>query len=333
MIITQKYHSIKEIDLEFIPGLEQLLSDCIPSFAWLKDFEQNAPSNIHFIYYLFFGDGHNSPVGFAQMLIENPDDQNKPSFFTNFFKKKTLPIAQKKAKWLVPGTYQEALVVEPRYKRLALNKAAMLFEEVAQREDILSQHFCLADVYNDLPSKLSSNMLFTQERIICDTLTKNQKDYQDYLRSLDAEIAKSIMAKWKDLHKLGFSISSDHIFKEVFAYKDEGLALYKSLKNDARIKKYLTEKTEFIALQNGQKILAIIFLIQGINHHYFYDFYVLEDILEEEILHQIAIMHFYDKEDSHRLHLMFTPSDNVNLKNFGFTHRKQYDYQITSCKK
>ena len=36
MILKQKFYSLDEIDPEFIPGIESLLSDHIPSFEYLK---------------------------------------------------------------------------------------------------------------------------------------------------------------------------------------------------------------------------------------------------------------------------------------------------------
>ena len=55
MIITQKYNSAADIDPEFIPDLEKLLSDCVPSFEMIKQNEQKADDSTHFAYYLFFG--------------------------------------------------------------------------------------------------------------------------------------------------------------------------------------------------------------------------------------------------------------------------------------
>ena len=55
MIITQKFHSVHEIDEEFIPTLEVLLGSQIPSFDWIKAYEDSAPKDTHFTYYLFFG--------------------------------------------------------------------------------------------------------------------------------------------------------------------------------------------------------------------------------------------------------------------------------------
>jgi hypothetical protein len=77
MLMTQKYHSANEIDPEFIPELEGLLSHCVPSFELIKTFEKDAPEHTTFHYYLFFSDKHNGPVGFTQVAIENKFQKQK----------------------------------------------------------------------------------------------------------------------------------------------------------------------------------------------------------------------------------------------------------------
>ena len=44
--MTQKFNSVNESDKEFIPSLETLLSNNIPSFEFIRNYEENAPEDI-----------------------------------------------------------------------------------------------------------------------------------------------------------------------------------------------------------------------------------------------------------------------------------------------
>lgn len=322
MIITQKYHSAQDIDSEFIPSLEELLSDCVPSFEWLKEHELSAAENIHFNYYLFFGDKHNAPIGFAQVAIEQ-DRRAQNIFFKNFNKKKNEKI--KKANWLVPGSFKEAIVFEPRYKNMAIMKASNIFDEFLNRDDINGQTLRFGQAYSELPEKFHGHLQSSNEKIIPDTLVKNQAGYKEYLDSLKTQTKNEIVNNWRSLHTRSFILDENNIFKEIFAYKNDGAKVYKRLRNDKRIRKYLKLNTTFYTLEKDKCLLGIVFLIKGTGHHYFYDFVLLSDNINPSVLHQMAIMNFYEREDSDRLHLLFEPTDHTYFTQVGFTFRKQIE--------
>lgn len=320
MLMTQKYHSANEIDPEFIPELEGLLSYCVPSFELIKTFEKDAPEHTTFHYYLFFSDKHNGPVGFTQVAIENKFQKQKSM---RIFRKLKAP--HKSAHWKVPGSYQEALVVEPRYKSQALVKASKLFEEFDQRDDILMQTFKFGQIHQDVTANLNSELNKSQESTIADTLVKNQPDYQRYLEGLASESYKQIKSLWQKMHQENISINTNEILKELFAYKDNGAKLYKEIKNNKKVKQYSKLESKYISIEQDNEILAIIFLIKGHGHHYFYDYVCIDQRLPKEAIDQIAIMNFYEIKDSDRLHLLFAPKDNEYYKLAGFTSRKQIE--------
>lgn len=320
--MTQKYHSAQDIDCEFIPSLEELLSDCMPSIEWLKDYELNSPQNIHFNYYLFFGDKHNAPIGFAQVAIEQVIKIRK-SFFQSFNKKKKNII--KSANWLVPGCFKEALVFEPRYKNMAIMKASNIFDEFLKREDIRGQTLRFGQAYSELPQSFQGHLKKSVEKVIPDTLVKNQAGYKDYLDSLNSRTKNQITHNWRSLHTQSFTLDENDIFKEIFAYKNNGAKLYKELKSNTKIKRYLKQNTTYYTLEQNNELLGIVFLIKGISHHYFYDFIQLTNEIKPEVLHQMAIMNFYEREDSNRLHLLFEPQNHEYFTQVGFTFRKQIE--------
>ena len=78
-MLIQKYHNIHAIDLEFIPGIEDLLENEITSFDELTKWVDRAPENIHFGYYLFFNPVKNSPVGFAMLQMTKVESSGASS--------------------------------------------------------------------------------------------------------------------------------------------------------------------------------------------------------------------------------------------------------------
>lgn len=321
MLLTQKFNSAKDIDAEFIPTLESLLSDCVPSFDWLLDHETNSPENIHFHYYLFFGERTNAPIGFAQVAIKK-DQKKSTSFLAKF-----IPKDQKsaKAKWIVPGSFQEAVVFDPKYRKAGLSKASKIFKEFEQRDDIEEQTLRFGQAYSELSETFSGQLTKQAERIVPDTLVKNQRDYKEYLNSLLETTRLSIMQQWKEIHKKSFNFNEYEDFKEVFAYKENGAKLYKELKQNKNIKKYLKLNCAYYTLEKEKTLLGIVFLIKGYGHHYFYDYYSLSNDFNESVLHQMAIMNFYEEENSNRLHLLFQPKDYEYFTQVGFTFRKQIE--------
>ena len=67
MILTQKYHSLFDIDEEFISSIELLLEDEVVDFNWLLENEQNSSKDEFFTYYLFFGENKNATIGFSSI--------------------------------------------------------------------------------------------------------------------------------------------------------------------------------------------------------------------------------------------------------------------------
>lgn len=326
MLLTQKFNSAKDIDAEFIPTLESLLSDCVPSFDWLLDHETNSPENIHFHYYLFFGERTNAPIGFAQVAIKK-ESKKSSSFLAKFVSKDK---RHAKAKWIVPGSFQEAIVFDPKYRKAGLDKASKIFKEFEQREDIEEQTLRFGQAYTDLSQTFTGQLTKQSERIVPDTLVKNQGDYQGYLNSLTEETRLKTMQQWKELHKKSFSFNEYDDFKEIFAYKENGAKLYKQLKQSQTIKKYLKLNCTYFTLEKDKTLLGIVFLIKGYGHHYFYDYHTLSDAYEESALHQMAIMNFYEEEFSNRLHLLFQPKDSHYFTQVGFTFRKQIELTYTN---
>jgi hypothetical protein len=329
--MTQKYHSAGDIDPEFIPSLEKLLSACVPSFEWIKNYETDSPLDTHFTYYLFFGDEHNTPVGFAQIAIEESNaSYNKESFLKRFFNKTSEKL--KKANWQMPGSLNEGVIFDPMYSKLAIGKTQNIFNEFSKRSDIQLQSLRFSKAYADISNTVGFKSNSTNEKTIPDTLIKNQSSYEGYLNSLKVEIKDSIQKSWKSVYKNQYKLGDYDNFKEVFAYRENGAATYKVLKKNSKISKYIKEDSQYLTIESEDSILALIFFIKGHGHHYFYDFIKLNDQLDDLILNQYAIMKFYEKEESNRLHLLLNKDGLDLFIEQGFTTRDQIELSVVKTK-
>lgn len=321
MIITQKYNSATEIDPEFIPDLEVLLSDCVPSFEMIKRYETNAPENTHFAYYLFFGQKTNAPIGFAQIKIHQQERPSTKSFLDRLTKKKEQKAA---LEWSMPGSLKEGLVFDPQYIQHACPKAIDIFKEYQERDDVEAQQILFSSAYEGLTQAQPDQEL--ESFSIAETLVKNRDSYQDYISHLPKEVSKEIKEGWKSVRKLSLS-EYDH-FKEAFAYKSQGSEQYRTLKRMEPIATYLELDCpmEFLTIENDDEVLALTVFFEGKNGNAFYD--VIFSQGNEATSHQMAIMRFFEREHLYRLHYLGDNPMTQNLIGCGFTRREQLKVKV-----
>lgn len=314
MIMTQKFHSAKEIDPEFITPIQDLLKNEIPSFDWILFAEENAPQSIHFTYYLFFGGNHNSPIGFSRALIENKESE--PGFLTKFVKttKKT-----KHLQWKIPGVSNEGIIIDPLYIKDALTKANSIIQEYNVRKDIMSQRLRL----DSMNAGVLGIKQASSHKVI-NGLLKNQSSYQDYFESLTSPIQKTIKMLWKQLYQnKDFTIQSYNSIKEAFAYKDDGAQKLKELKEHKFYKLYSKEIFKTITLENAGTIEAIVFLFKGNRGYLFSDFFKFNDQIDTDLLIQVAIMNFYEEEEFNTLHFLRGQREVSRFIDLGFRVKSQ----------
>ena len=333
MIITQKYNSACDIDPEFIPSLERLLSSILPSFELLKALEKNAPENHNFAYYLFFGDKTNAPIGFAQLnIVKGKEIKPKKSLLSRFFKKEeVVQSCEKKIFWKIPGSQNEGLIFDPLYVKYASDKTNKIITEYIERDDVLEQSLHYSEAYAPLADKLNKDETNLSSNKTPHMLLKSKPNYQEYLGSLTEEIYKKVNLLWRGAQvesqlKLGEYSS----FKEAFAYKKHGAQQYKSLRSHAKIEKYLKLESPltFLTLENDQEASALVILLQGQSQHLFYDFLILNDDIDEMLLHQMAILNFYETNAFERLHYLGEKSNLDLFSAIGFSFQKHYVLNI-----
>lgn len=330
--MTQKYNSANEIDPEFIPSLEELLAECIPSFDYIKHAENNAPDNIFYNYFLFFSNRTNAPIGFAQVEIKQTK-ATKKSLFDRFRKKTDLrEKGVKSSRWFIPGSYKEGVVFEPMYIKHATPKAQKLLNEFCEREDIYAQEITYSHALGQLDFNHDVEHEVTNKKTyIADSLVKSKKNYEEFMKNLSSEDQRLISTSWKMIHKeLQYQIGEYNNFKEVFAYKNKGAEQYNIIKKIPKVKTYLEESHSpvFMTLETKDEIKALLIYVMGKNGNAFYDIVLTEDQIPETIPHQMSIIQFFESKSSHRLHFLGDMNSHHHLISLGYTKREQHKLSI-----
>ena len=331
MIITQKFNSAFDIDSEFIPVLDELLSSCVPKFELIQSYEKNAPENIHFAYYLFFGNKTNAPIGFAQLHIENKLE-SKPSFLNRFFKKKTVEESDSTIEWKIPGSLGEGIIFDPMYIKHATEKTESIFNEYLARKDVKIQNIVFSEAYLGFNKFRESMPNSTNHLISVGHFRKKVNSYQSYLESLGSDQHQSIKNEWKSIQKiLQYQMGEFPNFKEIFQYKSEGRIQYKELKDLFPIKKYInsTIETTYLTLESKERVHLIIAFTNGVGHNAFYEVLYIDNTIPENIIHQLAFIKFFEMPDLDKLHILLNTFNYNHLISLGFTDVKQTKVSIT----
>lgn len=316
MILTQKYHSVSEIDEEFIPGLENLLQDYFPSFNWLIKREKLEPESTHFTYFLFFGNKHNAPVGFAGLSIKKSDEQSP------WYKKllKSNKDSLKVINWSTPGPGEEAFFFDPLYIKDGVTKSRELIKNYFERKDISWQSLTFSKAFSGIQESFAKNLSASSEKKVADTFIKSGNSYQHYLSERSQKMQDKIKLDWKILStKYDLDIGDYNTFKSVFEYRKNGQLLYKELKKDSKVQININEKTHFITFETHDEVQAILFLIRGFRNHLFFDWKIFNENITSEMMIQLAVMKFYELEDVTFLHSLTEQDLSKSLEGAGFS--------------
>jgi len=317
MLITQKYHSAFEIDKEFIPSLELLLQDDIPSFEWVKYQEEKTPKDVHFTYYLFFGEKHNAPVGFAQACIHNREGHG--SLLGKFLGQNR---REKSLIWSMQGDHFEGMIFDPNYLREGITQAKKLIHEYNDREDI-NFHFVKINKRHTEDLKSLNPVKSHTERIM-DGLLKSCESYQEYLNSLSTPIQNNLKLLWKELYQNPkFKMGEFETFKDCFTYKTQGSQQYQEFKNHEKLEIYKNFADFFYTLETKEEVLAILFFIKGSSGHLFCDFFTIDRSIDKDLLIQACIMNFYEHPDFSHLHFLGQSRDLNRFIDLGVRVKEQ----------
>lgn len=300
MLIVQKFHSIHEIDSEFIHNIELLLQEDIASFGTLIQRHDSAPEGHVFTYFLFFGPTQNTPIGFAQLrLVPIPADDYIP-WYKKFSKANKDKEFWKQLTWEIGDGSSGLCVFDPRFARSGKEKIQALMREYETRPTVMASEMYFIKGLQDFSNSWEAQNQWSKEIYVLEPFTKAFKTYQDYLGSLNADVQKQIKESWKTLHKqeqiqLG-DYPSPLDTPKTLPIPSEQLELWE--KWGAHV----------LTFEKDLKVLGCLLILKGKNGNIFFEPFPFEaegsSLVSDELYTQYAILKFFEMPEARKCHLM-----------------------------
>jgi hypothetical protein len=314
MIIVQKFHSLHEIDPEFIPSIEMLLKEEVPNFHFIERAQDGSPLTDLYTYFLFFGPTQNTPIGFGQVCLRSVPSAPLLSFGQKlcFWKKEHLHWRE--AIWNVFGGNSGVCLFDPKFTRNGSEKMQEVIHEYESRGDIVAHDIHLLKGLQNYKLK-NSQAVKTRSRYVLESLPKSAKTYADYLDALSPETRKEIKTEWKRLADAGNVNMGD------FALPAPELELPFT---QEEINLWTTWKVTILTFEREKKILGCILMIPGKDGNFFFEPFPFEAADEatvsDQTYIQYALLKFHDVEKARRCHIMKSGAK------LTFTEKKDLEY-------
>lgn len=303
MLIVQKFHSIHDIDPEFIPSLELLLQEDVPSFKGLVEKHDNAPAGDVFTYFLFFGPTQNSPIGFAQLCIRSLPSHQLIGWGKKIFKFWDKDhLHWKQLTWKVGDGNSGLFVFDPRFARSGKEKIQEIIWEYEARPEIKTQEVYSIKGLQDYQSSWSEcPHHWSKDRFVLEPLAKSSKTYQDYLATLSKDVSTLIKQSWKDLHhksrvELGDYPSAKET-PQTFPVDEKVLKVWDEL------------GAQILTFEKDLKVLGCLLILKGKNGNVFFEPFPFEPqgeepIVSDELYTQYALLKFFEMPEARKCHML-----------------------------
>jgi hypothetical protein len=300
MLIVQKFHSIHEIDPEFIQNIEILLEEDVPSFQTLKDLHDNAPSADVFTYFLFFGPTQNAPIGFAQLCLRPiPYKAILPWFKKIVFWNKE-HLHWKEASWQIGAGSCGLCVFDSKYARSGKEKLQELIREYENRDDIMAQVLFLQKGVQDFNMSWNVQTSSVKESYVLGPFQKSFKSYQNYIDSLNSEVQKVIKQSWRDLHNNAGIVLGDYP-----SLSELNLTLPIS---QGQTELWTKLGAQVLTFEKNSKILGCLLAVTGKNGNVFFEPLPFEPegdaLVSDDLYTQYALLKFFEMPQARKCHLI-----------------------------
>lgn len=300
MLMVQKFHSIHEIDPEFIQNIENLLQEDVASFDILVQRHDGAPEGHVFTYFLFFGPTQNAPIGFAQLCLKPvPSRELLPWHKKLKFWDKD-HLHWKQSTWEIGDGSSGLCVFDAKFSRSGKEKVQELIKEYNDRPDIMAQElYCLKGL-QDFTYGWNSENKWQKEAYVLEPLPKAFKTYQDYMESLDPEVKKIVKQSWKELHKKGKIELGDY---------PSPLETPKTLPIPSeQLEIWSKWGAQVLTFEKDLKILGCLLVLKGKNGNVFFEPIPFEPegeaLVSDELYTQYALLKFFEMPEARKCHLM-----------------------------
>lgn len=300
MLIVQRFHSIHEIDPEFIPNIEVLLQEDIASFATLVQRHDGAPEGHVFTYFLFFGPTQNAPIGFAQLCLKPiPYRELLPWHKRLAFWDKEREH-WKQMTWEIGDGSSGLCVFDPRFARSGKEKIQELIKEYESRPEIMAEELYCIKGLQDFNLTMSPENRWSKEIYVLEPLSKAFKSYQDYLAQLPPDVRKHIKDSWRDLHKNSEIELGDY---------PSPLDTPKTLPIPAdQLDVWAKWGAQVLTFEKDLQVLGCLLVLKGKNGNIFFEPFPFEPegevLVSDELYTQYALLKFFEMPEARKCHLM-----------------------------
>ncbi len=300
MIIVQKFHSLHEIDPEFIPNLEMLLKEEVPNFHFIERAQDGSPETDLYTYFLFFGPTQNTPIGFGQVCLRSVPSDNYLSFWQKLWKKICFwnkdHLHWREAIWNVFGGNSGVSLFDPKFTRSGMEKMQEIIHEYEPRTDIVAHDIHILKGFQTYKLKDSQPVILRQRHVL-ESLPKSAKSYEDYLNALGSETKKEIKNEWKKLRADNLDVGDYPLPAEdlVIPFTKEELALWESW------------NATILTFEKNKKILGCVLMVPGKDGNYFFEPFPFERsedaTVSDQMYIQYALLKFHDVKEARRCHI------------------------------
>jgi hypothetical protein len=298
MIMVQQFHSIHEIDPEFIGNIETLLQEEVANWDTLVQRHDRAPATELFTYFLFFGPTQNAPIGFAQLALKKIPSGNFRKWWQKLMFWDKEHEHWKQCTWQIgdgsPGLY----VFDPRFARTGKEKIQDIIKDYEARQDIMAESlFCikgLQDFQTTVPQ------CYSREYFVLEPFQKAYKTYQDYLASLKPELQSHLKKAWKELHKkTGIELGDYPTPQET----------PKTLPIEEDLLTIWTKwGAQVLTFEKDMRVLGCLLVLKGRNGNVFFEPFPFEpegeSLVSDELYTQYALLKFFEMPEARKCHLM-----------------------------
>jgi hypothetical protein len=213
MLLVQKFENFSEIDADFYPGIEDLLFHEVPHLDWVKKHEfhegKSNPQEER-LYYLFFSQHNNHPVGIAGIVIKNiPLTQIfdlpravllKISGFNNSIK-----VLESNLFGLGVGHF-----FEPSFKEEGEEQLKKILKTLEDRHEIALK------IINHLPQSdlIINKKHITHEIDVPDIVYKNSPSYDEFSHQFSRSSEDLRFKEYKNFSSLYDLYKNEEFFKQ-----------------------------------------------------------------------------------------------------------------------
>jgi len=298
MILVQQFHSIHEIDPEFIGNIETLLQEEVANWDTLVQRHDRAPQSDLFTYFLFFGPTQNAPIGFAQLSLRKIPSAKYRSWWQKLKFWDKDHEHWKQCTWQIGDGSTGLYAFDPRFARTGKEKIQELIKEYESRSDILAQNlYCIKGLQE---FQCSLPVAASKEFFVLEPFQKAYKTYQEYLGSLKNELKAHVKESWKVLHKATDIELGDY---------PSPTEAPSSLPIDKDLLAIWTKwGAQVLTFEKDTQVLGCLLVLKGKNGNIFFEPFPFEpegkSLVSDELYTQYALLKFFEMPEARKCHLM-----------------------------